>query len=116
VLLDAGANVNKPGGWSNSQPLENAAWAGFADAVKLLIENGADLDARAETGHTALWYAAITGRKDIVEIMLKAGAKPEDGMLTAMRDSARSPYFGRALPKREDYDAVTQLLKQYGAR
>ena len=47
VLLDAGANSNEPGGWSNSQPLENAAWAGFADAVKLLIENGADLDARA---------------------------------------------------------------------
>lgn len=116
VLLEAGANVNEPGGWSNSQPLENAAWAGFPEAVKVLVENGADLEAKADTGHTALWYAAITGRREIVEMMLKAGAKPENGLLAAMRESLRSPYFGRALPKREDYDAVTELLKQYGAK
>lgn len=116
VLLDAGANVNEPGGWCDSQPLENAAWAGFTDTVALLIENGADLEARATTDHTALWYAAITGRKEIVEAMLKAGAKPEAGLVAAVRDAMRAPYFGRALPKREDYEAVIQALQQRGAQ
>ena len=116
VLIDAGADVNEGGGWSNAEPLEAAAWAGYPDAVKLLIEHGADVNASCDTGHTALWYAAITGRREVVDILLKAGAKVEDGLILAVRDTARNPSYGRELPKREDYNAVTELLKAAGGK
>ncbi|MBV8097540.1 MAG: ankyrin repeat domain-containing protein [Verrucomicrobia bacterium] len=44
------------------------------DAVKVLLDNGAEVDFRASDGRTPLILAAGKGNKDIVELLLKAGA------------------------------------------
>ena len=56
------------------------------DAIKILrmlIEAGADLNAKDDSGETALMYAAYYDDPEAVEVLLKAGAetdiKDEDG-------------------------------------
>jgi ankyrin repeat protein len=44
------------------------------DAVKVLLDNGAEVDFRASDGRTPLILAAGKGDKDIVEALLQAGA------------------------------------------
>jgi ankyrin repeat protein/catechol 2,3-dioxygenase-like lactoylglutathione lyase family enzyme len=59
-------------GWT---PLHAAAQQGRLDIVRLLLEHGADVDAR-ESGDntTALHWAAARGEKDLVQTLLDAGA------------------------------------------
>lgn len=49
-----------------------AANKGFTQIVKLLLEKGADIDAKGESGWTALMNA--TGHPDIVKLLLEHGA------------------------------------------
>jgi uncharacterized protein len=44
------------------------------DAVKALVDSGAEVDFRASDGRTALILAAGKGNRDIVEVLLQAGA------------------------------------------
>jgi ankyrin repeat protein len=55
-----------------------AAEAGKSDAVRLLLKNGANVNARMEGGETVLRWATIderANRKEIVRILKDAGAK-----------------------------------------
>lgn len=51
-----------------------AAFTGAADVVEDLVERGADVDARDESGYTALMYAANAGELPSVECLLDYGA------------------------------------------
>src|SRR5690606_3846241 len=65
-------------------PLAGAAYKGYVDVVRLLLENGAQVNARLPGGKTALRFAAMFDRKEVVELMLAHGADPaitdEEGM------------------------------------
>jgi len=56
-LLAAGAQINRPG-WT---PLHYSAFGGNPEVVRLLLERGADKDAVAPNGYTALMLAALNG-------------------------------------------------------
>jgi ankyrin repeat protein len=78
-LLDedpANANAWSPDGFT---ALHLAIFGGSADAVRLLVEHGADVDALA-TSEIArvrpLGTAAFVGRPDLEELLLAAGADP----------------------------------------
>jgi len=43
--------------------------------VKLLIDRGADVNARSRGGYTALKYAVDRGHKEIVKLLKEAGAR-----------------------------------------
>jgi ankyrin repeat protein len=75
ALLDAGADVNlrNPQGVT---PLM-AACGPYPKAVRLLLENGADVNATDNIeDFTALMYAATEGLSPVVDILLEAGADP----------------------------------------
>ncbi|RJP16707.1 MAG: ankyrin repeat domain-containing protein [Candidatus Abyssobacteria bacterium SURF_5] len=55
--------------------LMKAAYNGSADAVKALLNNGADVNARDPWDVTALTMATAQGRNEIVQLLKKAGAK-----------------------------------------
>jgi cytohesin len=92
-LLSHGAEVNA-GNNKGMTPLHVAASAGRADVAELLLAQGADVNAKDKvalgwvadapsllksfymmgTGRTALHWAAVTGHKGVVDILLNHGA------------------------------------------
>ena len=59
----------------NNIALINAAGEGNLETVKLLIEKGADVNAKDKNGNTPLKNAFSHGKTDIAEFLRKAGAK-----------------------------------------
>lgn len=70
ALIAKGAPVNRPG-WT---PLHYAASSPSAAAVAMLLELGAQVDARAPNGNTPLMLAARYGSEDSVVLLLRKGA------------------------------------------
>ncbi|HVF43801.1 MAG TPA: ankyrin repeat domain-containing protein [Pyrinomonadaceae bacterium] len=78
-------------------PLMRAAESGTAEAVKALISEGADVNAKPYHGMTALMLAAGEGRLEVVKLLLAAGADanavvvtPHAGAFTPLTYGARS--------------------------
>src|SRR5208282_4829942 len=53
-----------------------AALTGHKDVVKVLLDNGAEVDTRADDGRTPLMLAAAKGDADLVAALLAVGAEP----------------------------------------
>jgi hypothetical protein len=75
-LLRAGADINAMHASEGGTPLLFAAVKGKAQAVRLLLEKGADPNARGDDGRTPLHWAARAGSVESVEYLLRAGADP----------------------------------------
>jgi ankyrin repeat protein len=103
-LLAHGANVNlaSAGGWS---PLIGAAMSGAKpEVLDVLLDKGADINARNQWGCTALYYAAGYGVVKTVDHLLKRGAAvpgTTGECLTPLR-----------LAELRGYPAVIERLKQ----
>lgn len=69
-IIRRGAMVNRPG-WT---PLHYAASTGQVETTQMLLEQGADVDARAFDGTTPLMMAAYAGSEEVVRLLLGAGA------------------------------------------
>ena len=78
AMLDLRAKLETHGGRT---PLTAAVSGHHVDIVRLLIERGADVNRKDETGRTPLHYAAAVdfGDTAIAELLLKAGARPDVG-------------------------------------
>lgn len=55
-------------------PIVTAAMAGQSNAVRLLLENGANVDGKSRGGQTALTAAAFNGHRETVELLISKGA------------------------------------------
>ena len=62
---------------SYSLPLTNAVTSGDEQAVSDLLANGADVNETTGGGQTALILAVIFGRTNLVKLLMKAGADPQ---------------------------------------
>jgi len=71
--LDEGAMVNYVRDFQNETPLMIAADQGSLSALKILIDNGAELEARNEFGMSALYIAAWLGQPDCLLYLINAG-------------------------------------------
>jgi ankyrin repeat protein len=86
ALLDHGAEVDALGrGWMTGTALHSAASRARADTVGILLDAGADPNARQSAGWTPLHSAAHNGDAASVDLLLAAGADP-----TATNDEGRS--------------------------
>ena len=87
-LLEQGAEVAATAAnFMKVQPLHAAVAARSAAAVALLLDRGADVNARQQVGYTPLMGAASAGRDDLVDLLLRHGADAtlvsEDGKTAA---------------------------------
>jgi len=72
-LLAAGADVHIADRKGRTA-LHTAAAAGFCEVATVLLESGAELEARTLEGHTPLQLARKKKRTDMIHLLLKAGA------------------------------------------
>jgi len=85
-------------------PLHQAAAKGDIEQLKLLMSKGADVNAKDETGDTALCYAVKVGKKGMVQMLVEGGADVNIGS---------SPPLSIAVDK--DDIAVAEYLIAHGA-
>ncbi|KAJ5202305.1 ankyrin [Penicillium cf. viridicatum] len=74
LLLRYGADPNVQGKCGIDTALQAGARVGYEEAVKLLLDKGAIVDARGGDGGTAIHAAVAEGHKHIVELLLSHGA------------------------------------------
>ena len=79
LLVRLGANVNARDAYGGYTPLHlAAAHAGRQIVIEmcvLLLAAGAEVDARTQWGTTPLFSAAVSGRSDLVEFLMRQGAE-----------------------------------------
>jgi hypothetical protein len=75
-----------------------------AATIQLLVEKGADLEAKSRQGLTALMIATDQNNADKVRVLLKAGANPRTQDLRAGTALSRA--------REKNYNIVGQLLEQ----
>jgi ankyrin repeat protein len=71
AILQRGADVNPASGIYGWTPLHRAAQAGSADAVKILLEFGADVTLRDTELNTPLHFAAKEGAIEVARLLLE---------------------------------------------
>ncbi|KAJ3136859.1 hypothetical protein HDU90_002425 [Geranomyces variabilis] len=104
VMFDELVDRPQDGPWLRGiTPLALAAYLGKAELVRVMLEEGADVDARDANGATALMYAARDGRADVAEVLLDFHARPQLEDINAWK----AERYGR------DHPAVVQLLARH---
>ena len=80
---------------------------GHSKTAELLLQNGADVDAQDKVYDTPLHDAAFNGYPEVVEVLLKHGARKD-----LKNDFNRTPLQVAEYYKRGDYKKVIALLKE----
>jgi ankyrin repeat protein len=73
--LAAGADVNAKDLWMHYTALHFAASAGRKEVAELLIDNGADVNAKTKIGITPLATAGQRGKTETADLLRKHGGK-----------------------------------------
>ncbi|KAJ7367732.1 ankyrin repeat-containing domain protein, partial [Mycena albidolilacea] len=78
LLLDRGANIDAKYGYEAwfLFPLHEACGCGHLEMVSLLLERGANMELRGHHG-TALGFAFLVRKMDVIKLLLQKGAKAE---------------------------------------
>jgi ankyrin repeat protein len=105
LLQMTGARVNSQG--SCCAPLLLAAGEGRLDAVRYLLDQGADVNARDEHGRSALTEAAFNGNASVIKELILRGAE-----LNARSDEGTALDIAINTKRAE----AAELLKHYGAK
>ena len=104
LLLSIGA---VPHGWNSSfEPIIFAAQSGQTEAVRFLLDKGADVNSHGKELNTPLSDAAEYGHFETVRLLLSKGAdvRPQYGQLSALCGAAENGYAG-----------IVRLLLAHGA-
>jgi len=112
MLLDAGARVDQRDHHGDTALIGLAAVRFYnlrqtAEVATILLAHGATVDAANELGETALMWAARVGNPDLIQVLLKAGANPDQ----ADRSGGNALYYLRNGRHELSYDP--QLVARY---
>ncbi|MBX7150367.1 ankyrin repeat domain-containing protein [bacterium] len=88
-------------------PIHSAAAARHLAIVAMLIENGADVNARQHGGYTPLHSAAANGQSDMIELLIQNGAD-----IHARTDDGKSAVM---LSLEKKHPEIAGLLRRHGA-
>jgi ankyrin repeat protein len=89
--------------------LHNAAVSGHRDLAELLLDRGADREARdGESGATPLYHAAAWGRNDVADLLLARGAE-----INARSKAGVTPLQAA---EKNGFTQTARLLRQHGAK
>jgi len=95
--------------WSSADtPISDAVRRGDADAVRALLREGADVNASAGDGMTALHWAADAGEVELAQILIDAGANVD--AVTRLAD-----YTPLHLASRQGSASLIEALLEGGA-
>ncbi len=113
ALLPAGSAAQE-GSSSRDARLLEAAGGGQAEAVRALLQEGADVNAARGDGMTALHFAAERGHADVARALLEAGAAVDAGTrigryapLHLAARGGHGPVVARLLEAGADANAAT---------
>jgi ankyrin repeat protein len=107
-LLSRGADVNTldPRYPQLARPaLMTAASLGYSEIVRLLLANGADVNARDAGGGTAFIWACNDGHIGCTRLLLVAGADP------SLRNNGGYTAYGRIMTRNEE---LMRLVEEHG--
>jgi Ankyrin repeats (3 copies) len=107
-LVQNGAYLNSRDDEDNS-PLALAAQAGRTEAVKLMLDYGADIDAENIYGWTPLMLATYEGHTDIVSILVERDANLK------LEDAYHPGKTALQIAKEEGHLDIVEILKKAGA-
>ncbi|OWT43043.1 ankyrin repeats (3 copies) domain-containing protein [Pochonia chlamydosporia 170] len=108
VLLAASADIESADKYGRT-PLLLAAENGYGDIVKVLTDNGANVNSQDhEYGRTPLSWAAANGYEAIVKVLVENGAN----INSQDRDFGRTPLWWAAANRHE---AIVKVLVEKGA-
>jgi hypothetical protein len=108
-LVAAGADVNKQHGEDGPTPLHLAAYMGHVEMLKVLVELGADVDAQAANGETALQFSVRSGKHQVVQVLreLERAARTQKAAATSARTRQLS---------RQDTPETREAAERMGAQ
>jgi hypothetical protein len=89
-------NVNVKDDWNESTPLHFAALIGHVEIARLLLQNGAEVNAKNIVGSTPLHWAAIQGHVDILHLLVENGADLEAQNNSGWRALHNAAYNGHS--------------------
>ena len=101
-----------------SDKMINAIKNGDNEAVKLLLNNGEDVNAKDKDGDTALIYAASEDHADIAKELIIAGANPDIKDNEVWNKTTNKPFMKAILEKSIkdkygiDFSYQTQTLSE----
>jgi ankyrin repeat protein len=109
LLIERGAIVDARGsGWMTGTALHSAASANRTDVATILLDAGADPNARQSKGHTPLHSAAHNGNAALVKLLLGRGADP-----AAATDEGRDAIdFARETGDADAVEAIDAALRR----
>ena len=105
TLIKQGVDVNMAE--FQFRPLFIATFLGHTEIMQVLLENGANANAKTPENSTLLMVAAEGGHCDIVKLLLDSGVNPD-----AVNDMGRTALM---VAKKYGHAAIVQMLKGAGA-
>jgi ankyrin repeat protein len=76
ILDESPSNIYKTHDYGYASALHYACKSGHYDCAKLLLDRGANVNAKTQSAETSLHYAAQYGHPEIARLLLERGADP----------------------------------------
>lgn len=118
TLLERGADANASASRKGWKPLMAAAKTGEWRVAELLLNAGADVEARYPNGKTPLYCAAEWGHAKAVEVLLAHGARPDvaaDRLMTDHTAATSRGVLPAEVAARNGHKACADILFEANA-